>query len=89
MKHLYCFVDESGQDTRDGLFVVAAVATEDNVEHLRGSARKSSWKPASGRNGLRLAMSAGWRMLGASWPNQPCGAASTRLPTPIAATISI
>lgn len=35
MQKLYCYIDETGQDTRGRLFVVAAVITAANREHVR------------------------------------------------------
>lgn len=35
MRRLYCYVDETGQDTRGALFIVAVVIAEEDAEHLR------------------------------------------------------
>ncbi|MBI3764763.1 MAG: DUF3800 domain-containing protein [Chloroflexi bacterium] len=35
MRHLFCYVDETGQDTRGVLFIVAVVIAEDDVEAVR------------------------------------------------------
>ena len=42
---LYCYVDESGQDTRGALFVVAAVVAAEDRERVRGDAPTGPVEP--------------------------------------------
>jgi hypothetical protein len=53
MKHIYCFVDESGQDTRGGPFVLAVVTTEDNVEFMRLTCKRIEQETGKGAKWIK------------------------------------
>ena len=46
---LYCFVDESGQDTKGGFFVVTVVFTDDDLEAWYQACRR--FEQVSGKTG--------------------------------------
>ncbi|MDP2909665.1 MAG: hypothetical protein Q8N69_01165 [bacterium] len=37
MQKLYCYVDETGQDTKSEFFIVVVVVNDENQELLRGN----------------------------------------------------
>lgn len=49
MRKLYCYVDESGQDTKGYLFVVSIVITEDNRENILDELNSIEQESGKGR----------------------------------------
>ncbi len=41
IKKLYCYVDESGQDTKGDIFVVSVVVTDDNRDEIVKMAKRN------------------------------------------------